>query len=188
MSTTFENITEEQMALLKIVGYSEKSIKYYTEHVNLGTIEYPDIRHIEIGECGDIIILYINLCEGPSIQKIKFKYVGCPALAASGASMTKLVTGKKISEAFKISEKDILADLESIPEDHHHCPVLAINALKFALKKSMTKKMLTQEEHDEYIHPCGLSGKEIDERPPIECEKCNMVKKCEEDHMILRNC
>ena len=91
------------MAVLKIAGYSEKSIKYYTEHVNLGTIEYPDIRHIEIGECGDIIILYINLCEGPTIQKIKYKYVGCLALAASGASMTMLATGKKISEALEIS-------------------------------------------------------------------------------------
>ena len=188
MSTTFENITEEQMILLKIAGYSEKSIKYYTEHVNLGIIEHPDIRHIEIGECGDIIILYINLCEGPTIQKIKYKYVGCPALAASGASMTMLATGKKISEALKISEKDILSDLEGIPEDHYHCPVLAINALKLSLKKLMTKKMLTNEEHDEYIHLCGLSGKEVDERPPIECEKCNMVKKCEADHMILRKC
>ena len=51
-----------------MAGYSEKSIIYYMDQTNLGIINNPDIKHIEIGECGDLIILYINLCEGPIIH------------------------------------------------------------------------------------------------------------------------
>ncbi len=188
MSTTFENITDEFISHLRKEGFSEKSIQYYVEQVNLGTIEYPDIKHIEIGERGDIIVLYMNLCEGPSIQDMKFNYVGCPGLAASCSAVTKLVTGRKISEVSEISEEDVLLDLEGLPESHYHCTVLAVNALKTALDKIMKNKLLTKEEHDEYVHLCGLSGKKVDELPPTDCEECDMVKKCEKDHMILGKC
>jgi nitrogen fixation NifU-like protein len=188
MSTTFEKIDEEFIVHLRKEGFSEKSIRYYVENVNLGVIEHPDIKHIEIGECGDIIILYLNLCEGPHILDIKFKYVGCPALAASGSSMTTLAIGKNISEALELTEKDVLLDLEGIPESHYHCPVLAVNALRVALNKVKMFKLITKEEHDEYIHLCGLSGNKVDKLSPVECEECDMVKRCEKDHMILRKC
>jgi NifU-like protein involved in Fe-S cluster formation len=188
MPATVENIPDEFIAHLRKEGFSEKSIRYYLEQVNLGEIEYPDIKHIEIGEHGDIMIIYMNLCEGPSIQDIKFNYLGCPGLASSCSSMTMLATGKKISEALELSDKDILIDLEGLPESHHHCPVLAVNTLKTALNKATTYKLLTGEEHDEYIHLCGLSGKKVDELPTTECDECEMVKRCEKDHMILRKC
>ena len=181
-----ESVTDEDILNLKKAGYSEKAIGYYLDQTNLGTMDYPDIKHIQRGQCGDIMFLYINLCQGPSIQEIKFKYIGCPALAASGASMTKLTKGRTLLEASEITEKDIMNDIESLPDDHLHCPVLAIQTLRGALDVLKNKKLLSKEEHDDYIHPCGLTGKQMDEHPPMKCENCAMVRECEEDHIILR--
>jgi NifU-like protein involved in Fe-S cluster formation len=183
-----EKDLEKEILIFKIAGYSEKSIKYYMDQTNLGILNNPDIKHIEIGECGDLIILYINLCEGPIIQEIKFKYIGCPALASSASSMTTLAIGKTIAKANEITDKDILNDLESIPEDHLHCPVLAMNALKRALSTLQTKKLLSGDEHENYIHACGLTGKQVDELSPEHCDNCDMVRECEKDHLILKKC
>jgi NifU-like protein involved in Fe-S cluster formation len=181
-----ENVTDEDILNLKKAGYSEKAIGYYLNQTNLGAIEYPDIKHIQIGTCGDVMFLYINLYDGPNIQEIKFKYIGCPALAASGSSMTELVKGRTMLEASEITEKDIMNDLESLPDDHLHCPVLAIQTLRGALDVLENKKLLSKDEHDDYIHPCGLTGKQVDELSPLRCDDCDMLKECEEDHIILR--
>lgn len=181
-----ESITEEDLLNLERAGYSKKAIKYFLEQTNLGSIDYPDIKHVEIGECGDIMILLINLCEGPILQEVKFRYVGCPALAASGASMVELVKGKALSEVEKITENDIMDDVEGLPEGHLHCPLLAANTLKGALEIIKNKKLLSKKEHDEYIHLCGLTGSQIDMMPLEKCDNCSKVKECEADHIILR--
>lgn len=181
-----DSVTDEDLLNLEKSGYSKKAIKYFLEQTSLGTIDYPDIEHIQIGECGDIMILFINLCEGPILQELKFRYVGCPALAASGASMVKLAKGKDISEAEKITEKDIMEDVETLPEDHLHCPILAVKTLRGALDALKNKKLLSKEDHDNYIHLCGLTGRQVDAMPVTNCENCSMVKECEEDHIILR--
>lgn len=183
-----EKDIDKEILILKKAGYSEKSIKYYINKTNLGKFDYPNIKHIEIGECADIMFLYINLCEGPRIQDIKFKYVGCPALASSGSSMTKLAIGKTIQKANEITDKDILNDLEGLPKDHLHCPVLAMNALKNALSVLENKNLLSIDEHDNYLHACGLTGKQVDELSPEQCVKCETVKECEEDHIVLKKC
>ena len=181
------NITDEEIEILKASGYSEKAIKYYFDQVNLGKIKDPHINQIQIGECGDLMFLFINLGEGGVIDQIKFRYVGCPALAASGSSMTKLAKGKTVFEASELTEDDIMKDLGSLPEDHMHCPVLAIKTLKSAIDIYLNCKLLTEEEHDNYIHFCGLTGKHLEALSSIHCTECPNVKKCENDHIIITN-
>lgn len=128
------------MFILRGAGYSDRSIDYFLDQVNLGKIEDPDIKHVQIGECGDIRFLFINLGEGVVIDEIKFRYIGCPALAASGSSMTQLAKGRTIYEASVLTVEDLMRDLVSLPEDHMHCPVLAIKTLRGALDLYLEKK------------------------------------------------
>jgi nitrogen fixation NifU-like protein len=181
-----DSVTDEDLANLEKAGYSKKAIMYFLEQTNLGAIDDPDIKHIEIGECGDIMILFANLCEGPVLQEMRFRYAGCPALAASGASMIELAKGRCVSEAERITEKDIMDDVEGLPEDHLHCPALAVRTLRGALDALKNRRLLSKEEHGDYIHLCGLSGRQVDAMPVVRCENCPMVKECEADHIILR--
>ena len=133
-------LADDEMLILRGAGYSDISIDYFLDQVNLGKIEDPDIKHFQIGECGDLMFLFINLSEGVVIDEIKFRYIGCPALAASGSSMTQLAKGRMTYEASVLTVEDLMRDLVSLPEDHMHCPVLAIKTLRGALDPYLDKK------------------------------------------------
>ena len=184
-SNTRREITDDEFAILRGAGYSDRSIEYFLDQVNLGKIEDPDIKHIEIGECGDLMFLFINLGEGVVIDEITFRYAGCPALAASGSSMTQLAKGRTIYKASDLSVEDLMRDLGSLPEDHMHCPVLAIKTLKGALDPYLEKKILNLMEHDNYVHFCGLTGMELEAQSSVLCGKCHEIKRCEDDHIII---
>ena len=131
-----KQFSENYLEILKEIGYSRRAIEYILNHVNLGKLKDSDIKHIQIGECGDLVYLYINLNNDGRIVDIKFRYAGCAALAVSGSSMTQLAKGKIIREAMKLTEEDIMRDIESLPEGHMHCPTLAIGTLRGALSRA----------------------------------------------------
>ena len=184
-SDTRRELTDDGIAILRGAGYSDRSIEYFLDQVNLGKIDDPDIKHIEIGECGDLMFLFINLGEGIVIDEIKFRYAGCPALAASGSSMTQLAKGRTIYEASVLTVEDLMRDLVSLPEDHMHCPVLAMKTLRGALDPYLEQKILSLKEHDNYVHFCGLTGGELEARSSVPCDKCPEMKRCEDDHFII---
>jgi NifU-like protein involved in Fe-S cluster formation len=185
-SNARRGLSDNEMKILYNAGYSDRSIDYILDQVNVGVIKKPDIKHVQIGECGDILLLFINLSKDSKIKKIKFKYAGCPALSASGSSMTELAKGKTIEKANNLTVEDLMRDLVSLPENHKHCPVLALETLKTALKPYLGKKILNQKEHDKYVHYCGLTGKELDTMKHVPCNECNHQENCEGDHIIIR--
>jgi NifU-like protein len=185
-SNARRGLSDDEMKILHSAGYSDKSIGYILDQVNVGIIKKPDIKHVQIGECGDILYLFINLSQKSKINEIKFRYAGCPALSASGSSMTELAKGKTVEEASLLTDEDLMIDLVSLPENHMHCPVLAIETLKEALKPYLGKKILNQKEHDNYIHLCGFTGKELDKMTPVPCNDCNHLERCEGDHIIIQ--
>ena len=63
-------LTDDERVMLKIAGYSDTSIDYFLDQVNLGKIADPEIKHFQIGECGDLMFLFINLSEGVVIDEI----------------------------------------------------------------------------------------------------------------------
>ena len=133
--STQENETDKEILFLKIAGYSEKSIKYYINQTNIGQIDYPNIKHIEIGKCGDIIILNINLCEGPIIHEIKFKYIGCPALASSGSSMTQLAKGKTIQKAKILGGDEIEKEYILVSQNNEEVQIMHPTTYKIRIIK-----------------------------------------------------
>lgn len=131
---TSEKISDEKLRLLKEAGYSDKAIELYSDRVNVGVIENPDVALIYEGFCGDSLKLYLKITDNV-IEDAKFQYLGCPASAACGSTMTKIVKGKTLADAKKITEKDILAELNGLPGDESHCAELAIKTLHKTLMK-----------------------------------------------------
>ena len=109
------------MSLLEEAGYSKKAIELYGGRVKVGVIENPDVALAYTGPCGDTIKLFLKIGEDDVIDEAKFQYLGCPASAACGSILTKMIKGKALLEAKTITENDLLRELGGPPEEEYHC-------------------------------------------------------------------
>ena len=142
-----KKFTEEELELLEESGYSKKDIQLYMGKVNMGAMVNPDVVQTYLGPCGDVVKLYLKINRKGIIEDAKFYYLGCPGSAASASAMTDLVKGKTIEQAKKISEEDLLKELEGLPKQKLDCPKLAIKMLQKVLAKYKKK--------DIHIHDRG---------------------------------
>ena len=129
-------LRKEELDLLKKSGYSDKAIEYYENRVNVGIIENADVVLDYTGPCGDTINLYLEVNANNVIENAKFLYLGCPGLASSVSMLTKLIKGKTIEEAKRISELDIMKGLGGLPESKLDCPKIAVTTLRRAIANS----------------------------------------------------
>jgi nitrogen fixation NifU-like protein len=119
--------------------YSKKVLNNFYKPKNFGEIKNPDaIGKVGNTVCGDMMWVYLKI-DKDTIKDIKFKTFGCVAAIATSSMLTQLARGKKIEEALKITDKDIIDSLDGLPPIKHHCSVLANKALRDALKNYAEK-------------------------------------------------
>jgi nitrogen fixation NifU-like protein len=100
---------------------------------NVGEITDADgIGDVGNPMCGDIVRLFLKI-KGDKIQKATFKTFGCRAAIATSSILTEMLKGKSISDALKLTEKDMLAQLGDLPPLKRHCGKLAELALQAAV-------------------------------------------------------
>lgn len=105
--------------------------------------------------CGDILTLYIKVakrklkgkvckenrrcsCE-EYIKEIKFNTLGCAAAIAVSSMITQMAKGKTLDEAEKITNNDIVKELDGVPPVKYHCSLLGAEALHLAIKDYRNK-------------------------------------------------
>ncbi len=93
--------------------------------------------------CGDVINIYLKVTvrNGEDyIDKASFESYGCAANIAAASIVTELVKGLSLKEAWtKISWKQVSDELGGLPPVKRHCSILAVGALKRAIRKYYTK-------------------------------------------------
>ena len=136
-------LSEEELNLMREAGYSSKAIRLYVNKTNVGKLESPDAVSTYFGPCGDLIRLYLNINYN-KIEDAKFFYLGCPGAAASASAMTTLLRGKTLDEARKLTEEDILNELEGLPKSKVDCLTLSIRSLKKTIHDYETKGSLNK--------------------------------------------
>ena len=148
MPDNFEKVFENIQKY--IVGntsepYSDKVLTLAYEPLNVGEIENPDGIARVTGECGDSMKIYLKIT-GDTISEARFLTDGCGATLACGSAVTELVRGRTPWEAIKIYPQTVIQYLDGLPTSHMHCAVLAVQALKEALKslKSTPEKERTK--------------------------------------------
>lgn len=116
--------------------YSKKVIEYFKNPKNVGEIEVPDGKAKEGSPaCGDMVALYIKVDDQTKkITDIKFKSYGCASNIATGSIITEMARGKTIDEVKNISWQDAADELGGLPPVKTHCSVLAVDALKEAIR------------------------------------------------------
>lgn len=114
--------------------YSEKVMEHFMNPRNLG--EIPDADGVgEVGnaKCGDIMKIYLKI-EDNIIKDAKFETFGCGSAIASSSIATEMIKGKTVSDALKLSNKEVVEALEGLPPHKIHCSVLAEEAIKAAVQ------------------------------------------------------
>ena len=117
-----------------LLFYNELVIDHFTNPRNVGEMDDAD-GYALIGDpsCGDQMKLWIKVEEG-KITDIKFKSFGCPGAIATSSMCTVMAMGKTIEEAKQLTDDDVIAALEGIPEQKQHCSLLGVNALQEAIR------------------------------------------------------
>jgi len=118
------------------MAYEKEVIDHFENPRNVGTLnkDDPDVGTGLVGApaCGDVMRLQIKVNDKGVIEDAKFKTFGCGSAIASSSLVTEWIKSKKIEEAEKITNKEIVQEL-SLPPVKVHCSVLAEDAIKAAI-------------------------------------------------------
>lgn len=117
-------------------SYNKEVMKRFLKPRNFGKVKNPDgVGRMGNQKCGDIMEISFNLDKNnKKIKDIKFQTWGCVAAIASSDALCELAKGKTITEAKKITNKDILKNLGGLPLVKLHCSVLGAGALHKAIE------------------------------------------------------
>ena len=125
--------------------YTKKVMEHFKNPRNYGEIKNPDgVGQVGNPICGDVMKLYIKVGKNKKgeeiIKDIKFLTYGCVAAISTSSIITGLVKGKTVKEASKITKDNIVESLGGLPKIKYHCSILAVDALKEAIKDYNGKK------------------------------------------------
>lgn len=119
--------------------YSEKVIEHFMCPQNAGSMPDADAEGTAGDpKCGDSLNIYIKVMDGV-IKDISFLVFGCTASIATSSITTVLAKGKKLEEAMKITEQDVIDALDGLPEEKQHCSNLGVSALRNAICNYLNK-------------------------------------------------
>ena len=90
--------------------------------------------------CGDMITFYLKINDQGIIEKASFESYGCAANIATSSIVTEMIKGMKLEDAWKISWKSVAEAVGGLPSIKFHCGILAVGALKRAIRKYYKNK------------------------------------------------
>jgi nitrogen fixation NifU-like protein len=103
---------------------------------NLGRLEDATVYAVAGSPaCGDMIAIYLKIGDDEVIEKATFESYGCAANIAASSILTKMVMGRSLKEAWAVGWKDIARELGGLPAVKYHCGILAVGALKRAIRE-----------------------------------------------------
>jgi nitrogen fixation NifU-like protein len=122
--------------------FSEKMMDHCQNPRNVGSLDESD-KDVGTGMvgsavCGDILRFQLRI-ESGIIKEAKFKTFGCGGAIASSSLMTEKIIGKTIDDALKITNKELVEELE-LPPLKIHCSVMAQEAIAKAIEDYRNKK------------------------------------------------
>ncbi len=127
--------------------YSEIVMEHFRNPHNVGQMENPDAEATEGSPaCGDMVAVYLRVDEETKeIRDIKFESYGCASNIATGSIITDLAKGKTLEEAKMISWQEASKALGGLPSIKVHCSVLAVDALRAAIRNYEERHGLVKE-------------------------------------------
>ncbi len=123
--------------------YNPKVMDLFRNPKNLGKME--DVTVVAVAgnpACGDMITFYLKIDDTKqTIEKAQFESYGCAANIATSSIVTEMIKGLTIEQAWNnITWQKVTEEIGGLPSVKFHCGVLAVGALKRALRQYFTQK------------------------------------------------
>jgi nitrogen fixation NifU-like protein len=121
--------------------YNPKVLELFKNPKNLGKMEDATVVAIAGNpSCGDMITFYLKINDKDIIERATFESYGCAANIATSSIVTEMIKGMKLEDAWKISWKSVAEAVGGLPSVKFHCGILAVGALKRAIRKYYKNK------------------------------------------------
>jgi NifU-like protein involved in Fe-S cluster formation len=85
--------------------------------------------------CGDRLRLSLRISDG-RIETARFLAYGCPPTLACGSALAEMLEGMAVTDALKLSRKEIVNAVGGLPSRKQHAAALAIETLRVAIQGS----------------------------------------------------
>jgi len=124
--------------------YNPKVLDLFRNPKNLGKMEDATVIAVAGNpSCGDMITFYLKINDQDIIEKASFESYGCAANIATSSIVTEMVKGKTLEEAWKVTWKSVAEEVGGLPSVKFHCGILAVGALKRAIRIYYERKNAT---------------------------------------------
>ena len=91
--------------------------------------------------CGDMITFYLKITAQEIIEKATFESYGCAANIATASIVTEMIKGLTLEAAWNsVTWKKVTEEVGGLPSIKFHCGVLAVGALKRAIRLYYERK------------------------------------------------
>ncbi len=116
--------------------YNPKILELFRNPKNLGKMEDATVSAVAGNPlCGDMITFYLKINESDVIEKASFESYGCAANIATSSIVTEMIKGLRLEDAWAVSWKRVTEEVGGLPSIKFHCGILAVGALKRAIRK-----------------------------------------------------
>ena len=114
-------------------------MEHFNHPRNIGTLENAD-GQARVGDptCGDFIQVWIKV-ENDTIKDFKYKVYGCGAAIATTSAVSEMAIGKSFSQAIQLTDDDVVAFLDGLPDGKKHCSLLGVQGLHTAMADYLVK-------------------------------------------------
>jgi nitrogen fixation NifU-like protein len=122
--------------------YNPKVMDLFQHPKNLGKMEDATVVAVAGNPaCGDMITFYLKISDKDVIEKASFESYGCAANIATSSIVTEMIKGLTLETAWNdITWKKVTEEIGGLPAVKFHCGVLAVGALKRAIRQYFTQK------------------------------------------------
>jgi nitrogen fixation NifU-like protein len=126
--------------------YNPKVLELFRNPKNLGKMDDATVTAVAGNPlCGDMITFYLKINEQEIIEKASFESYGCAANIATSSIVTEMIKGMTIEEAWNVSWKSVTEAVGGLPSVKFHCGILAVGALKRAIRKYYKERSISPE-------------------------------------------
>jgi nitrogen fixation NifU-like protein len=126
--------------------YNPKVLELFRNPKNLGKMDDATVTAVAGNPlCGDMITFYLKINGQEVIERASFESYGCAANIATSSVVTEMIKGMTIEEAWKVSWKNVTEAVGGLPSVKFHCGILAVGALKRAIRKYYKERSVSPE-------------------------------------------
>ena len=94
--------------------------------------------------CGDRLRLSLRIRDG-RVEAARFLAYGCPPTLACGSVLAEMIEGMNVTDALKLTRKEVADALGGLPARKHHAASLAIETLHTAVESFVNETLQNNE-------------------------------------------